>query len=140
MISAAEGLQPSATGAYDPVNVGGVRSVVQVTVLDSVAELPQPSTAVNVLICVKIQLAVVAVASVKCNISYSTATISSRSRTKCSSDISSRRITTKTTGAYDPLNVGGVRSDVQVTVLDIVAELLQPSTAVNVLTCVTHNR
>ena len=61
VISAAEGLQPKATGAYDPVNVGGVWSEVQVTVLDIVAELLQPSTAVNVLVCVTIQLAVVAV-------------------------------------------------------------------------------
>jgi hypothetical protein len=45
-----------------PVGVitGGVRSEVQVTVLDAVAELPQLSIAVNVLICVTIQPAVVA--------------------------------------------------------------------------------
>jgi hypothetical protein len=50
-----------------PVGVitGGVRSDVQVTVLDAVLELPQVSIAVNVLICVTIQPAVVASASEK---------------------------------------------------------------------------
>jgi hypothetical protein len=44
------GLQPSGTSAYDPVNTGGIRSLVQVTVLVMVAVLPQPSTAVNILV------------------------------------------------------------------------------------------
>ena len=43
------GLQPSGTSAYDPVNAGGIRSLVQLTVLIAVAELPQPSEAMNVL-------------------------------------------------------------------------------------------
>jgi hypothetical protein len=43
----------------------------------------------------------------------------------------------KATGEYDPLNAGGVWSAVQLTDLDIVDELLQASTAVNVLTWVT---
>jgi hypothetical protein len=50
-----------------PVGVitGGVRSLVQVTVLDAVLELPQASIAVNVLTCVTVQFTVVAVASLK---------------------------------------------------------------------------
>ena len=44
------GLQPSGTTTYDPLNAGGIRSLVQVTVLEVVAELPQASTAVNVLV------------------------------------------------------------------------------------------
>ena len=48
---------------YVPVNVGGVRSLVQLTVLVIVAELPHASTAVNVLTCVTIQPEVVGVAS-----------------------------------------------------------------------------
>src|SRR6188474_1055522 len=50
MISVEAGLQPKATRAYDPVNAGGIRSEVQLTVLEVVAELPQPSTAVNILV------------------------------------------------------------------------------------------
>ena len=49
VISVGAGLQPKATGAYDPLNVGGVRSDVQETDLEMVAELLQASTAVNVL-------------------------------------------------------------------------------------------
>jgi hypothetical protein len=50
VISVAAGLQPSGTTTYDPVNVGGIWSLVQVTVLEVVAVLPQPSTAVNILV------------------------------------------------------------------------------------------
>src|SRR4030095_9720598 len=44
------GLQPSGTSAYDPVKAGGIWSLVQVTVLEVVAELSQPSTAINILV------------------------------------------------------------------------------------------
>ena len=49
MISVGKGLHASVTLVYVPVNVGGVTSAVQETVLVVVAVLPQPSTAVNVL-------------------------------------------------------------------------------------------
>ena len=45
------GLHPRSVVVYVPVNVGGVLSLVQVTVLEVVALLLQPSTAVNVLVC-----------------------------------------------------------------------------------------
>jgi hypothetical protein len=63
VIAAALGLQPSVTGEYVPLNVGGVRSLVHETVLVIVAELLQLSTAVNVLTCVTVQPEVVANAS-----------------------------------------------------------------------------
>ena len=50
VISVDKGLQPSGTTTYDPVNVGGTRSLVQVTVLEVVDVLPQPSAAVNILV------------------------------------------------------------------------------------------
>ena len=62
-MSAAVGLQSSVTLVYEPVNAGGARSLVQLTVLEVVAELPQPSTAVNVLTCVTVHDEVVAAAS-----------------------------------------------------------------------------
>jgi hypothetical protein len=49
VISAAVGLQPRVTAEYVPVNVGGLLSAIQLTVLDTVAELLHPSTAVKVL-------------------------------------------------------------------------------------------
>src|SRR4030095_4137479 len=51
LISEATGLQPSVNVVPPVVIVGGVLSEVHVTVLEAVAELPQASTAVNVLVC-----------------------------------------------------------------------------------------
>ena len=50
VISEAEGLQPKVFVVPDAVMAGGVLSLVQLTVLEVVAELPQPSTAVNILV------------------------------------------------------------------------------------------
>ena len=51
VISEAAGLQPRVNVVPVAVITGGTRSLVQVTVLAAVAELPHPSTAVNVLVC-----------------------------------------------------------------------------------------
>jgi hypothetical protein len=58
VISLATGLHPRVTSLYEPVNTGGARSAVQVTVLVTVAVLPQASIAMNVLVCDEVQLAV----------------------------------------------------------------------------------
>ena len=58
VISVAEGLQPRVTKAGVIIMVGGLGALSQVTVLVIVAELPQPSTAVNVLVCEDEQLLV----------------------------------------------------------------------------------
>jgi len=50
LISEAAGLQPREVAVPVAVITGGTRSEVHVTVLDVVAVLPQPSTAVNILI------------------------------------------------------------------------------------------
>jgi len=52
VISEAEGLHPKVNVVPVAVIVGGVWSCVHVIVLTAVALLPQPSTAVNVLVCV----------------------------------------------------------------------------------------
>ena len=51
LIAAAEGLQPGGSGVCVIVITGAVRSSVHVTVLVSVAVLPQASVAINVLVC-----------------------------------------------------------------------------------------
>jgi hypothetical protein len=56
LISDAVGLQPSVVVVPFAVIVGGVRSLVQLIVLDAVAVLPQASIAINVLVCVAVQL------------------------------------------------------------------------------------
>ena len=55
MISEAVGLQSSVVAGC-AVITGAVLSAVQVTVVEAVAELPQPSTAVNVLVWLTEQL------------------------------------------------------------------------------------
>ena len=55
LISEAEGLQPSVATAPVIIIAGGLGALVQVTVLVIVAVLPQPSTAVNVLVCEALQ-------------------------------------------------------------------------------------
>ena len=57
-ISEAVGLQPRVTEGFVIIMVGGFGTLVQVTVLVTVAELPQASTAVNVLVCDEEQLVV----------------------------------------------------------------------------------
>jgi hypothetical protein len=122
VISVGKGLQPRVTGEYVPVNVGGVRSLVQDTDLDIVAELLQPSTAVNVLTCVTTQPAVVAGASEK--VILVTAPQPSVADAEPSAAVISvgKGLQPRVTGEYVPVNVGGVRSLVQDTDLDIVAE------------------
>src|SRR6187402_679316 len=56
LISEAEGLQPRVTEAGVIIIVGGLGALSHVTVLVIVALLPQPSTAVNVLLCEEEQL------------------------------------------------------------------------------------
>jgi hypothetical protein len=51
VISTAEGLQPRVTEAGIIIMVGALGVLSQLTVLEVVAELPQPSTAVNILVC-----------------------------------------------------------------------------------------
>ena len=58
VISEAEGLQPRVTKAGVIIIVGGLGALNQVTVLDTVAELPHPSMAVNILVCEEEQVVV----------------------------------------------------------------------------------
>ena len=132
VISEAEGLQPRVTRAGVIIIVGGLGALSQVTVLVIVAELPQPSTAVNILVCEEEQLVVDTAPSVEVILTTLHASVAD-------ADPSAAVIADEAglqpsgTSAYDPVNTGGIRSLVQVTVLVMVAVLPQPSTAVNIL-------
>jgi hypothetical protein len=108
--------------------------LVQVTVLEVVAVLPQASRAVNVLVCEALQDVVdispsldvmVGVAQPSVAVAVPRAAVISEAE----------GLHPRVTLVYVPVNAGGVTSLVQFTVLDTVAVLPQPSTAVNVLTC-----
>jgi hypothetical protein len=134
VISEACGLQPRVTLVYEPVNVGGVRSEVQVTVLAAVTELPQPSEAVKVLVCDREQLFVCTVPSVNAMIGVLHAEVAVA--------VPSAALISEACGLHPRITegfvmiiVGGLGTLVHETVLVIVAELPQASTAVNVLVC-----
>src|SRR6187399_169378 len=134
VISEAEGLHPSVTKAGVIIIVGGLGALSHVTVLDVVAELPQPSTAVNVLVCEEEQLLVDTVPSVNVIVAMLHASVADAEPSAAVISVAAGLQPSGTT-TYDPLNVGGIWSEVQLTVLIAVAELPQPSEAMNVLTC-----
>jgi len=132
LISEAAGLHPSVNVVPVAVMVGGTRSLVQLTVLEAVAVLPQPSLAVNVLTCVTVQVEVVAVASLEVIVTGPQASVAVA--------VPSAALISEAAGLHPrdvavpfAIIVGGVRSLVHVTVLEVVAVLPQASVAVNVL-------
>jgi hypothetical protein len=129
------GLQPSVTGEYVPVNVGGVRSLVHETDLDVVEELLQASTAVNVLTCVTIQPAVVGVASdeeILVTLPQASVAVAVPSATLIADEVG---LHPRVELIYVPVNTGAVTSSTQITVLPTVEVFPQASIAVNVLIC-----
>src|SRR5678815_3389224 len=135
LISLADGLQPSVNVVPPVVNVGGVTSAIQVIVLDAVAVLPQPSIAVNVLVCVRSQPLLPIDPSLDDTVGVPQGSVALA--------VPSAALISLADGLHPSVNVvppvvnvGGVTSAIQVIVLDAVAVLPQPSIAVNVLVCV----
>ena len=133
-ISEAVGLHPSVVVVPDGEIDGGVRSCVHVTVRDAVTELPQPSEAVNVLICVNEQPVELTAPSVKVTIGVLHAAVAVAEP--------SAALISEADGLHPSVTKGGVIIIAgglgalnHVTVLTAVAVLPQPSTAVNVLVC-----
>src|SRR4030095_11166302 len=126
-------LQPSVISAGQMIT-GGIRSEVQLTVLIAVAELPQPSEAMNVLTCEKAQPLEVTAPSVNVTIGvlHAAVAVADPSAAVISE---AEGLQPRVTRAGVIIIVGGLGALSQVTVLVIVAELPQPSTAVNILVC-----
>src|SRR6185503_3908676 len=133
-ISLADGLHPSDVAVPLAVIVGGVVSAVQLTVREAVAVLPQPSLAVNVLVCDLLQPSLVTLPSLCVTVVVPQASVAE-------AEPSARPISLADglhpSDVAVPLAVivGGVVSAVQLTVREVVAVLPQPSLAVNVLVC-----
>jgi hypothetical protein len=134
VISAAEGLQPRVTEAGIIIMVGALGVLSQVTVLDVVALLPQPSTAVNVLVCEEEQLVVVIVPSVALTLTVLHASVAV-AEPRAASIAAAVGLQPRDVAVPVAVITGGIRSEVQLTVLEVVAVLPQPSTAVNILVC-----
>ena len=131
-IAAAVGLQPSDVAVPVAVITGGIRSDVQLTVLEVVAVLPQPSMAVNILVCEEEQLLVDTAPSVNVIVAMLQPSVADAEPSAAVISVAAGLQPSGTT-TYDPVNVGGTRSLVQVTVLEVVDVLPQPSAAVNIL-------
>ena len=134
VISEAEGLQPRVTRAGVIIIVGGLGALSHVTVLVIVALLPQPSIAVNILVCEEEQLLVDTAPSVNVIVAVLQPSVAvADPRAAVISEV--KGLQPSGTSAYDPVNAGGIWSAVHLTVLVTVAVLPQPSTAMNVLVC-----
>jgi hypothetical protein len=135
LISPAEGLQPSVVTEPPVVITGAVTSCAdQVTVLDTVAVLPQASLAVNVLVCEREQLLLDTLPSLEVIVELPQASVAVA--------VPSAAFMSPAEGLHPsvveapPVVItGAVLSAVHVTVLDAVAVLPQASIAVHVLVC-----
>src|SRR5678815_1636956 len=134
LISLADGLHPSVNVVPPVVNVGGVTSAIQVIVLAAVAVLPQPSIAVNVLVCVRSQPLLPIDPSEELTVGVPQGSVALA--------VPSAALISLADGLHPSVVVvppvvrtGGVTSAIQVIVLAAVAVLPQASITVNVLTC-----
>jgi hypothetical protein len=134
LISDAKGLQPRDVAVPLALTEGGVRSLVHVTVLDAVAVLPQPSIAVKVLVCERLQV-VLLIAPSLC------VTVTVLQPSLALADPNAKLISVAA-GLQPKLKVvpfavikGDVGSAVQVAVRDTDDVLPHASVAMNVLVC-----
>jgi hypothetical protein len=131
-ISEAEGLQPRVVTVPVAVMTGGVRSRVQLTVLIAVAELPQPSEAIKVLALREVQPLEVTAPSVNVTIGVLQAAVAV-AEPSAAVISEAEGLHPRVTEAGIIIMVGGLGALSQLTVLDVVALLPQPSVAVNIL-------
>src|SRR5687767_2640982 len=134
LISLAAGLHPSVVVVPPVVSTGAVTSAVHVTVLDAVAELPQASLPVNVLVWEREQPLLVTLPSLEDIVGVAQASVAVA--------VPNALLISLAAGLHPSVvvvppvvNTRVVLSAVHVTVLDAVAILLQASIAVHVLVC-----
>src|SRR6185369_1364915 len=131
-ISAAEGLQPRVVVVPPAVMDGPLRSRIHVTVVEAVAELPQPSEAVKVLVCEALHEVVVTGPSETITAGALQAAVAVA---EPSAALISETDGLQPSVAIAPviIIVGGLGALVHVTVVEAVAVLPQASVATNVL-------
>jgi len=135
LISEAAGLQPRVVVLPVAVIEGGVISAVYVTDLDIVAVLPQPSVAVNVLVCKTLHPPLTLVIPVIASVTVLQLSVAV-AVPKPASIVAALGLHPSGTVVYEPVNTGGVLSEVHETLREVVDVLPQASVAVNVLVCV----
>ena len=131
-ISEEEGLQPRVAVVPLAVMDGPLRSRIHVTVVDAVAELPQPSEAENVLVCEALHEVVVTGPSETITAGVLQAAVAvAEPRAAVISEADGLQPSVATAPVI--IIVGGLGTLVHVTVVEAVAVLPQASMAVNVL-------
>ena len=131
-ISEEEGLQPRVVVVPLAVMDGPLRSRIHVTVVEAVAELPQPSEAENVLVCEALHEVVVIGPSETITAGVLQAAVAvAEPRTAVISEADGLQPSVATAPVI--IIVGGLGTLVHVTVVEAVAVLPQASMAVNVL-------
>jgi hypothetical protein len=134
LISEAEGLQPRVVVVPLAVMDGPLRSRIQVTVEEAVAELPQPSEAVKVLVCEAEHEVVVTGPSETVTDGVLHAAVAvAEPRAALISEAEGLQPSAGVTPVI--IIVGGLGAFVQVTVVEAVAVLPQASVATKVLVC-----
>jgi hypothetical protein len=111
-----------------------VLSLIQVTVLEAVAVLPQPSMAVNVLVCEEEQLLLLTVPSLDVMVGLPQPSVAV-AEPKALLISLAVGLQPRVILLNEPVNTGAVLSRLHVTVEEAVALLPQPSEAVKVLVC-----
>src|SRR4030095_13431060 len=131
-ISPPDGLHASVVVVPPEVITGGVTSAVHVTVRDAVAVLPQASLAVNVLVCERPHPLLLTLPSLEETVGVPQASVAVA--------VPSELLISPADGLHPSVNdpppvvrIGGVLSEVHVTVREAEAVLLQASLAVHVL-------
>ena len=132
-IAAAEGLHPGVNVVPLAV-IETILSKVQLTVLETVDVLPQPSLAVNVLVCVRPQPLLCNGPSAEVSVTGPQASLAvAEPKAALMSDAAGLHASARDVPVA--FIVGGVRSEVHVTVLETEEVLPQASVAINVLVC-----
>ena len=131
-ISLAEGLQPRVVVVPPAVIDGPLRSRIHVTVVEAVAELPQPSEAVKVLVCDAEHEAVITGPSetITAGVPHAAVAVADPKAAEISE---AEGLQPRVATAPVIIIAGGLGILVQVTVVEAVAVLPQASTAENVL-------
>jgi len=118
-----------------PVNTGGVTSAIHATVLPTVDVFPQPSIAVNVLICERLQPELVIAPSLcdKVGVPQASVAVAEPRAVIIAAGVG---LHPKFCIVYVPVKTGGLLSFDHDTVLEVVDVFPQTSVAVHVLVCV----
>ena len=132
LIVAADGLQPNEVEVPPDVSAGGVKSILHVTVLDVLEVLPHASLAFHLLVCERVHSLEITAPSLCVKVGVLQASLAV-AVPNAATTVAAVGLQPAFSVVPPAVIVGGVRSAIQVTVLEAVEVLLHTSLAVNLL-------